>query len=408
MATIKRIATSFRLAAVFALLLSGLALLATAGAASASTAPGHTIATAGTLDIGGDTASGGGGPIDFWKVHLNGGDRVSIDIDTAGVAPAVFNFQLYAPGTTDATFPKAVSFSAGSTDAAGQGSFSLQAPYTGTFVFAVCEGSKLFSCNAVGAEGRDNPMDAYQFATTFLKNVPAAVAAREVAASTTIARARSLSLGTFQSGGANADDFWSVHLNGGDVIAFQVAGSVSAAFNFQLYRPGTTDANFPSGKPLSARSTNGNGTGTFDLKAPYTGTFVLAVCEGGSPFNCTAVGSGAGDNPMDPYTFTTKHIGGSETTTGLSLSAKSVTYGHEKGLKFSARVYATYGGTPAGKVTISDGRKTVCTIKLSKARGSCTPAANTTIPAGPYKVTASYSGNRDRSKSGSVTLTVKR
>jgi hypothetical protein len=408
MSVVKGIMTPLRLAALFALLVSGLALVATAGAASASTAPGHTIATAGTLDIGGDTASGGGGPVDFWKVRLNGGDRVSIDIDEAGVAAAVFNFQLYAPGTTDATFPKSVSFSEGSTDADGQGTFSLQAPYTGTFVLAVCEGRSLFSCNTASSEGRDDPMDGYQFATTFLKSVPAAVAAKEVAAGSTIAGARSLTLGTFQAGGGNAADFWKAHLNGGDVIAFQVAGSVSAAFNFQLYPSGTTDANFRSGHPVSAGSTNGNGTGTFDLRAPYAGTFVLAVCEGGSPFSCTAVDSGAGDNPMDPYTFTTKHTGGSETTTGLSLSAKSVTYGHEKGLKFSARVYATYGGIPAGRVTISDGRKTVCTIRLSKARGSCSVPSNTTIPVGTYKVTASYSGNRDGSKSGRVTLTVKK
>jgi hypothetical protein len=400
--------TSLRLAALFALLLSGLALVAGAGPASASTAPGHTIATAGALDIGGDTASGGGGPIDFWKVRLNGGDRVSIDINEAGVEAAVFNFQLYAPGTTDATFPKSVSFSEGSTDGAGQGSFYLQAPYTGTFVLAVCEGRSLFSCNAVGSEGRDNPMDPYQFATTFLKSVSAAMAAKEVTASTTIARARGLSLGTFQSGGGNAADFWKVRLNGGDVIAFQVAGSVSAAFNVQLYPPGTTDVNFPSAHPVSAGSTNGNGTGTFDVRAPYAGMFVLAVCEGRSPFSCTAVESGGGDNPMDPYTLTTRHIGGSETTTGLGLSAKSVTYGHEKGLKFSARVYATYGGTPAGRVTISDGRKSVCTIKLSKARGSCSVPANTTIPVGTYKVTASYNGNRDGSTSGRVTLIVKK
>jgi hypothetical protein len=251
-------------------------------------------------------------------------------------------------------------------------------------------------------------MDSYQFATTFLKNVSASVAAKEVAASATIARSRSLSLGTFQSGGGNAIDFWKARLNGGDVIAFQVAAAVPAAFNFQLYRPGTTDASFPSAKPLSAQSTDGNFTGTFDLKAPYTGTFVLAVCEGDSPFNCTAVDSGHGDNPMDPYTFTTKQVGGSETTTGLSLSAKSVTYGHEKGLKFSARVHATYGGTPAGTVTISDGRKTVCTIKLSKARGNCTAATNTIIAAGTYKITARYRGNRDSSQSGPVTLTVRK
>jgi hypothetical protein len=93
MFAVKGIKTGLGLAALFALLVSGLALVATGGAASASTTPGHTIATAGTLNIGGDTASGGGGRTDFWKVRLNGGDRVSIDIDEAGVVAAVFDFQ---------------------------------------------------------------------------------------------------------------------------------------------------------------------------------------------------------------------------------------------------------------------------------------------------------------------------
>jgi hypothetical protein len=86
------------------LVVSGLALGAAAPASAVSTAPGHTIATAGTLATSG-SASGGGAAIDFWKVKLNGGDRLQLLVD-ASVA-AYFNFQLYAPGTNDANFPSA-------------------------------------------------------------------------------------------------------------------------------------------------------------------------------------------------------------------------------------------------------------------------------------------------------------
>jgi hypothetical protein len=61
-----------------------------------------------------------------------------------------------------------------------------------------------------------------------------------------------------------------------------------------------------------------------------------------------------------------------------------------------------------GKASISDGKKTVCTIKLTSGKGSCSPPSNTTIPVGKYQVTAAYSGNLDGSKSGASTLTVKR
>src|SRR5215472_17893212 len=58
-----------------ALLASCLATAVTPGVASAAARAGHTIAGAGTLTMG-KKASGGGGPIDFWKVPLFGGDRV--------------------------------------------------------------------------------------------------------------------------------------------------------------------------------------------------------------------------------------------------------------------------------------------------------------------------------------------
>ena len=80
------------------------------GTAVAAASPGHTIASAGTLSIGSKT-SGGGDAIDFWKVHLNGGDQ--IQISTTYPEFNNYVFALYAPGTTDGSFPQAATFSSG-------------------------------------------------------------------------------------------------------------------------------------------------------------------------------------------------------------------------------------------------------------------------------------------------------
>jgi hypothetical protein len=230
MMAIKQIMISFRLAAVLILLLSGLAMVATAGVASASTAPGHTIATAGTLGVP-DSASGGGGPIDFWKLSLSGGDDVQ------------------------------------------------------------------FTVPAVSGNG----------------------------------------------------------------------------YTFALFAPGTTDTLFPTAKAFASQSPNDSAQAVFELMAPYTGTFILAVCE--ATYACTSVENGGGQNPMSPYTFTTTLVGGFESRTSLKLSATTVTYGHEKSVKFSVTVSALFGGTVTGKVSVSDGKKTVCTIKLAGGKGSCTPTS---------------------------------
>jgi hypothetical protein len=60
------------------MLLSGLLVsLGASGASAAMVVPGHTIATAGALKTGA-TAAGGAGPVDFWKIKLDGGDRIQL------------------------------------------------------------------------------------------------------------------------------------------------------------------------------------------------------------------------------------------------------------------------------------------------------------------------------------------
>ena len=537
--------TSFRLAAVLALLISGLAIAATAGAASASTAPGHTIASAGTLAVP-DSASGGGGPIDFWKVTLSGGDDVQFTVP-ATPYPYAYEFALFAPGTTDTSFPDAKPFIENGTNGNAKTVFDLQAPYTGTFILAVCQGtngncpsvengngvnpmnpytftttfyhgvpSKLAAAETKangtiagtrtmgvghfesgGANGIDfwkmslsggadvqftvpatpypyayyfalyapgttdtsfltakpfiaantngnaatvldlrapytgtfilavcqgtngncpsvengngvNPMNPYTFTTTFYHGVPSKLAAAETKAGATIAKAPKMGLGHFESGGANGVDFWKLRLSGGDDVQFTVpATPYPYAYYFALFAPGTTDTSFPTATALVGANTNGNAATVLDLRAPYTGTFILAVCQGTNG-NCPSVENGNGVNPMNPYVFTSKQIGGLESKTSLRLSAGTVTDGHEKSLKFSVTVSAVYGGHATGKVAIWDGKKTVCVIKLINGKGSCSPPSNTTIPTGTYTITAFYAGNKAASKSATVVLTVKK
>jgi hypothetical protein len=202
-----------------------------------------------------------------------------------------------------------------------------------------------------------------------------------------------------------------VSLRGGDVVQFVTKTPGVAPYEFALYKPGTTDGSFQNATPVSSYTTSIEDLGltlttVFDLRAPSTGTYALAVCENASDNDCGNVDAGLAKSPMDPYVFTTMQIGGPESKTSLRLSAASVRYGHEKSAKFSVTVSPLYGGSVTGKVGVSDGKKTVCAIKLVKGKGSCTLTSSTELKPGKYSITAFYAGNKAASKSGTGVLTV--
>lgn len=95
------------------------------------------------------------------------------------------------------------------------------------------------------------------------------------------------------------------------------------------------------------------------------------------------------------------------TRTSLTLARATVTYGHERAERLSVSARARYSGTPSGKVTVTAGRTTVCTITLKSARGSCRLGSRTLRP-GTYHLVATYPGsaNFDRSSSTAKTLKV--
>lgn len=142
-----------------------------ATASAAQTAPvgtpaGHSIAAAQQLTIG-QGQSGGGGAIDFWLVKLTGGDQVQISAKYPQFNTYVF--ALYAPGTTDASFPQATAVSSAAVnDQVTTDVVTLQAPYTGDFVLAACENVNSNNCTNVAFGGGNNPMDAYTFTPTLI------------------------------------------------------------------------------------------------------------------------------------------------------------------------------------------------------------------------------------------------
>jgi Bacterial Ig-like domain (group 3) len=383
--------------------------------AAKETKAAATIARAPLMPVGRFEA-GGGNPVDLWKVKLSGGDRVQLSVQTPLVTFEGTNqFELFAPGTNDTDFPQAIPVSATNTPGGSSKSvITLQAPYNGTFILAVCENVN-GNCTGVDSGSGTNPMGPYTFTDTLIKGgIKPAVAARETRAATRIAKAPLMPVGNFEAGGGDPIDFWKVHLSGGDKVQLSVQTpwvTFEGTNEFELFKPGTTDTSFPQNPPVSSASTpGGTTTSTVTLQAPSTGTFVLAVCEnvGG---DCRGVDSGGGTSPMGPYTFTDTLVGGHETRTTLKLSSSSVTSGHEKSLSLSVTVAARFGkAVPGGTVTITAGKKKVCSVKLSKGKGKCSPSSNTLLPPGSYSLVASYGGAKglEASQSAAQKLTVKK
>lgn len=251
---------------------------------------GHTISTATTLEAG-DTATGGGGAVDFWYVPLSGGEQLSFTV--SGSTANSYYFDMYAPGTTDASFPKATAFTSGSTNHQAESTITLQAPYNGTFILAVCE--NVSPCSVASKTG---VMNQYTFTTSIANAIPLATAEFETKAGATISAAPAMPSGYFEAGGANVVDFWKLNLYKGYKFMFMVNSSTVNTYTFDLYPPGTTDATFPNAKAVAYGSTNYQANSTISLEAPSTGNFVLAVCEN---VNTCSLAS----KVMNPYTFTT-------------------------------------------------------------------------------------------------------
>jgi len=379
--------------------------------AAAETQAASTITKAPTMTLGHYEAGGANG-IDFWRVHLNGGQKVQIT--TTYPEYNNYEFALYAPGTTDSKFPQAASFSSATANYYSNKSvLDLQAPYNGTFILAVCQNVSSNNCVNVDSGSGTNPMTPYVFTPTLVSGPTAKQAAAETKASPTIKNAPTMPLNNYEAGGGNAIDFWRVHLNGGQKVQITTTYPEYNNYEFALYKPGTTDTSFPQASAVSSATANYYSTqSVLDLQAPSAGNYILAVCQNVSSNNCVNVDSGSGTNPMTPYVFSTKSaVSPVGTTTTLKPSSSTVTSGKEKSLVLSVTVAAKSGKTvPTGTVKITAGKKTVCTVKLSAGKGKCSPSSNTLLAPGTYSLIASYSGAKGlaTSHSSAHKLTVKK
>jgi hypothetical protein len=292
--------------------------------AQTAPAPGGSIATATTFVAGDSGAGGGTNAVDYWKTALGGGEQIEI-----GLTPSnggVYHFELYPSNTTSVASNPPLS----SVQTAGGSSVTLWAPYTGNFILAVCEASGWYSnftnCGDVAPTvGQPSgnaviPMSKYTFETAVAATPTGAEIDEETVPSQTIsdlASAPDITIpasgtGTgFEAGGGHAIDYWNTSLGGGEQIEIGLTPSNGGVYHLELYPSNTTSV--ASNPPLSSVQTAGGSSVT--LWAPYTGNFILAVCEASGWYsnftNCgdvaPTVGQPSGNAviPMSPYTFST-------------------------------------------------------------------------------------------------------
>jgi hypothetical protein len=123
--------------------------------------------------------------------------------------------------------------------------------------------------------------------------------------------------------------------------------------------------------------------------------------------SCTISGTDsdtAGDTGTWTYTLV---VNGVATTTSLSVSHSSVSYGDEKSEVFTVTVTGANSTAPTGTVTIKDGSVTLCsttdfTATSADAITATCSLSEVQLGVGSYSVTASYSGDDHYNGSSSM------
>jgi hypothetical protein len=140
-----------------------------------------------------------------------------------------------------------------------------------------------------------------------------------------------------------------------------------------------------------------NPTSDTILDASATPYPIIATYAGDANF------AGSAPSPSKELTVTS---GGLPTTTTVSPSISSVTYGNESLVEFTVMVTSSHPGIPNGIVTVATGGTTICSFTLTTAddgTGQCGSTSPTVLDASstPYAVTATYDGNSTFSPSTS-------
>jgi len=155
-----------------------------------------------------------------------------------------------------------------------------------------------------------------------------------------------------------------------------------------------------------------------NIKKVTTGAFDVGLLQGDinvsftmpdhTPLGaCKFTATGLGTNEQT-LTLTTTVTVKSATNTTLKLAPLKVTYGNEQVEVMSVKVSPEFAApTPTGKVTISEGKTTLCVLTLLSGKGSCSLSSRELKP-GIYHLVATYGGstNFEGSTSAKETITV--
>ena len=192
--------------------------------------------------------------------------------------------------------------------------------------------------------------------------------------------------------------------------------------------------------PINVTATGGeSGTAVVSWSAPFSSGgaaitgYVVTPYSGSTPEGPRFFASAAttetvsGLNPGASYTFEVAAVnaygtGASSAASNaivvpraytilrIALSKATISYGHEQVEHVSVTVAPNYPGpVPTGSVTVKKSTTTLCVVKLSAAKGSCT-LSGSALATGAYSVYATYSRNADfvGSTAPKKTLTVAR
>jgi hypothetical protein len=219
-----------------------------------------------------------------------------------------------------------------------------------------------------------------------LAALAALVLAPSAAASggSSIADAPALAYGQVSAGGGLEQEFWRVALYSGDKITFlaNLEGEPFREYGFTLYGPAVTDYNLRSAGSSDEAALSG-GKNEFFLKAPFSGTGTLDVCQG-LVENTQPCGQLAVDiiTPLlkqaEPYSFT------ATVTHATSLQITAPTLARPGAIVTVRASVNSPAGTPQGSCLIQ-GR----VAPVAGAPGACGSATG--------------AGRRSRSRSSPMT-----
>lgn len=174
----------------------------------------------------------------------------------------------------------------------------------------------------------------------------------------------------------------------------------SVQVDVQVAGPSTRSGVLPPAGRVTIRGGNSECQATLSVTDGVgTGSCSMAWPDPGS-VSVQAEYAGNGLVPLSLSAVTTIVVGPQSSTTTVSLPA-GLTFGHEQSEAVHVTVDPRYGGAVSGKLVVSSGAISLCTLTLTKATGMCDFAPEALLP-GRHGVVATYEGDSSITKSVSA------